>query len=201
MSTSLYADALAPFLAEVQRMRPVEAEVIDAHTHLGLDEDGRSLTLEQLLLQLDQAEARRACVFPLHDPERHPAYRLPNDRVLAWAARKRRTARALLPSGPLRRPTRGERKVPRGGGAGDQAAPPRAGFRLRRRGYGRGLRARRKRPRTDPHSRGTRPAAARSRARRSRPASSRGRADPRARSDLRPGNHHDRPGRPSGHPV
>ena len=67
-------------------MRPVEAEVIDAHTHLGLDEDGRSLTLEQLLLQLDQAEARRACVFPLHDPERHPAYRLPNDRVLAWAA-------------------------------------------------------------------------------------------------------------------
>jgi hypothetical protein len=85
MSTSLYADALAPFVAEVQRMRPAEAEVIDAHTHLGLDEDGRSLTLEQLLLQLDQAEARRACVFPLHDPERHPAYRLPNDRVLAWA--------------------------------------------------------------------------------------------------------------------
>jgi hypothetical protein len=25
-------------------------------------------------------------VFPLHDPERHPAYRKPNDRVLAWAA-------------------------------------------------------------------------------------------------------------------
>jgi hypothetical protein len=86
MSSSLYADALAPFVAEVQRMRPAEAEVIDAHTHLGLDEDGRSLTLEQLLSQLDQAEARRACVFPLHDPERHPAYRLPNDRVLAWAA-------------------------------------------------------------------------------------------------------------------
>ena len=86
MSSSLYADALAPFVAEVERMRPAEAEVIDAHTHLGLDEDGRSLTLEQLLAQLDQAEARRACVFPLHDPERHPAYSLPNDRVLAWAA-------------------------------------------------------------------------------------------------------------------
>ena len=25
-------------------------------------------------------------MFPLHDPERNPAYRVPNDRVLAWAA-------------------------------------------------------------------------------------------------------------------
>ena len=80
-----YTDALAPFLAEAAQLRPADAEVIDAHTHLGLDEDGRSLTLEQLLEQLDAAEARRACVFPLHDPERHPSYRLPNDRVLAWA--------------------------------------------------------------------------------------------------------------------
>jgi predicted TIM-barrel fold metal-dependent hydrolase len=82
---SLYAEALAPFLAETAGLRPPGAEIIDAHTHLGLDEDGRSLTLEQLLCQLDAADARRACVFPLHDPERHPSYRLPNDRVLAWA--------------------------------------------------------------------------------------------------------------------
>ena len=85
MNRALYADALAPFLADVRRLRPPETEVIDAHTHLGLDEDGRSLTLEQLLGELDDAEARRACVFPLHDPERRPAYSLPNDRVLAWA--------------------------------------------------------------------------------------------------------------------
>ena len=80
-----YAEALAPFLTETARLRPAGAEVIDAHTHLGLDEDGRSLTLEQLLGQLDMAEARRACVFPLHDPERKPAYSVPNDRVLGWA--------------------------------------------------------------------------------------------------------------------
>jgi predicted TIM-barrel fold metal-dependent hydrolase len=86
MSSSIYADAVAPFLAEVERLRPAGVEVIDAHTHLGLDEDGRSLNLAQLLAQLDDAGARRACVFPLHDPERHPAYRVPNDRVLAWAA-------------------------------------------------------------------------------------------------------------------
>jgi hypothetical protein len=85
VSDSLYAQALAPFLAEVDRLCPVGAEVFDAHTHLGLDEDGRSLTLEQLLASLDEAAARRACVFPLHDPERRPAYRVPNDRVLGWA--------------------------------------------------------------------------------------------------------------------
>jgi hypothetical protein len=86
VNDALYAEALAPFLAEVASLRPPGAEVIDAHTHLGLDEDGRSLTLEQLLSQLDAAEARRACVFPLHDPERRPAYALPNDRVLGWAS-------------------------------------------------------------------------------------------------------------------
>jgi hypothetical protein len=46
---------------------------------------GRSLTLEQLHEQLDAAGATRACVFPLHDPERKPSYSVPNDRVLAWA--------------------------------------------------------------------------------------------------------------------
>jgi hypothetical protein len=83
---SLYAAALAPFLTEAERLLPAGAEVLDAHTHLGLDEDGRSLTLAELLAQLDEAGARRACVFPLHDPARRPSYRVPNDRVLAWAA-------------------------------------------------------------------------------------------------------------------
>ncbi len=85
MSASLYADALVPFLAEDERLRPAGAEAFDAHTHLGLDEDGRSLDLRTLLSQLDHARARRACVFPLHDPERKPSYSVPNDRVLRWA--------------------------------------------------------------------------------------------------------------------
>ena len=29
---------------------------------------------------------RRALVFPLHEADRPPAYRVPNDRVLGWAA-------------------------------------------------------------------------------------------------------------------
>jgi uncharacterized protein len=85
VNAKLYDEALAPFLAEVERLRPQDAETVDAHTHLGLDEDGRSLTLAQLLAQLDDAGAQRACVFPLHDPARKPAYTVPNDRVLAWA--------------------------------------------------------------------------------------------------------------------
>jgi uncharacterized protein len=85
VNQSDYSSALAPFLAEVTQLLPAGAEPFDAHTHLGLDEDGRSLSLERLLAQLDDAGARRACVFPLHDPDRHPAYRVPNDRVLGWA--------------------------------------------------------------------------------------------------------------------
>ncbi|HEY3758288.1 MAG TPA: amidohydrolase family protein [Solirubrobacteraceae bacterium] len=85
MDHALYAAALAPFAKEAQDLLPTDAEVLDAHTHLGLDEDGRSLSLAELLAQLDEAGARRACVFPLHDPERRPSYSLPNDRVLAWA--------------------------------------------------------------------------------------------------------------------
>lgn len=85
MSGSLYADALAPFLADAKRMRPSDGEVFDAHTHLGLDEDGRSLALGTLLSQLDDAGAMRACVFALHDPDRRPSYTVPNDRILGWA--------------------------------------------------------------------------------------------------------------------
>jgi len=85
VNESLYAEALVPFLAETERLRPPDCELIDAHTHLGLDEDGRSLTLAQLLSLMDAAGARRACVFPLHDPERRPGYRVPNDRVLEWS--------------------------------------------------------------------------------------------------------------------
>jgi len=76
--------AMAPFAAELEELRPATV-VLDAHTHLGLDEDGRSLSLSGLLALLDQAGVERAFVFPLHDPDRRPAYRIPNDRVLEWA--------------------------------------------------------------------------------------------------------------------
>ena len=78
--------ALQSLAAELDQLLPADAIVVDAHTHLGRDEDGQSQTPEQLLEFLDQVRPdARACTFPFHDPERSPAYRLPNDRVLRWA--------------------------------------------------------------------------------------------------------------------
>ena len=85
MSGTLFETAFAPFAAELRELVPARG-VVDAHTHLGHDEDGRSLDLDSLLGALSEVAAdARACVFPLHDPERRPAYRRPNDRVLEWA--------------------------------------------------------------------------------------------------------------------
>jgi predicted TIM-barrel fold metal-dependent hydrolase len=73
-------------VAEVHALLPTGAVVVDAHTHLGRDEDGQSLDPAGLIGFLDQVgPTTRACTFPLHDPERTPAYRVPNDRVLRWA--------------------------------------------------------------------------------------------------------------------
>jgi predicted TIM-barrel fold metal-dependent hydrolase len=78
-------DPYAALGAELAQLAPATG-VLDAHTHLGADEDGRSLDPETLVAALEEVDpAGRAVVFPFHDPERHPAYRLPNDRVLAWA--------------------------------------------------------------------------------------------------------------------
>lgn len=80
------ATAFAPLAAEMNALLPAGAVVIDAHTHLGRDEDGQSLQPAQLISFLDQVgPTARACTFPLHDPERTPGYRVPNDRVLRWA--------------------------------------------------------------------------------------------------------------------
>ena len=59
---------------------------IDPHTHLGLDEDGMSQTLEELITHLDVHKVAKAVTFPLHDPDRGENYTVPNDRVLEWAA-------------------------------------------------------------------------------------------------------------------
>lgn len=115
VSTTLYTNALAPFLEEVERLRPAGGEVFDAHTHLGLDEDGRSLDLPTLLSQLDAAGASRACVFPLHDPERKPSYSVPNDRVLTWAGESENRLIPFCRLDPAEAPiAEGERCLARG---------------------------------------------------------------------------------------
>ena len=61
---------------ELSVLLPAGSTVIDAHTHLGDDEDGHSQDLPSLLGQLDALGPNtRACVFALHDPTaiRHTA--------------------------------------------------------------------------------------------------------------------------------
>ena len=70
------------------------AERIDAHTHLGLDEDGMAQTPEELVGFMDAHRVQLSVTFPLHDPDRGSDYRVPNDRVLDWCAA---TAGRVLP--------------------------------------------------------------------------------------------------------
>jgi len=67
-------------------LRPPALRVWDAHTHLGVDEDGFTLTVEELLETMRAQGVERAFSFPLNDPDRRPGYRVPNDRVMRWAA-------------------------------------------------------------------------------------------------------------------
>lgn len=76
---------MRPFAEEADRLQPPDIEVWDAHAHLGVDEDGMRLDPARLLRMMDRSGIARSLVFPLHDPDRHPAYRRPNDRVLEWA--------------------------------------------------------------------------------------------------------------------
>jgi predicted TIM-barrel fold metal-dependent hydrolase len=72
--------------AASRALLPAGLRIWDAHTHLGADEDGFA---QDPVEQLDDMRAHgvgRAFAFPFNDPERAPGYRLPNDRVLAWAA-------------------------------------------------------------------------------------------------------------------
>jgi len=72
-------------VAAARALLPADIRLWDVHTHLGVDEDGMAQTPDQLLAEMQAAGVERAFTFPLNDPERAPAYRLPNDRVLDWA--------------------------------------------------------------------------------------------------------------------
>ena len=64
---------------------PPDAELFDAHVHLGLDIDGMRGDLEELLRIQQAHRISRSFVFCLDEPDRHPGFRAPNDRTLAFA--------------------------------------------------------------------------------------------------------------------
>src|SRR5947199_5478151 len=72
---------------ELRRELPADAEIFDAHVHLGTDIDGFRGDYEELERIQKRFGISRAFVFCLDEPDRHPAFRAANDRTLAYAER------------------------------------------------------------------------------------------------------------------
>jgi uncharacterized protein len=70
---------------EVAALRPNDAEIFDAHVHVGTDIDGFVSTLDDLLAFLAKDGVSRAFAFCLDEPDREPAFRAANDRTLESA--------------------------------------------------------------------------------------------------------------------
>jgi predicted TIM-barrel fold metal-dependent hydrolase len=75
----------ARYEEDLARILPAGTDVFDVHTHLGHDIDGMTGELGQLLGIMDRFGVSRAFTFCLDEPDRHPAFRAANDRVLGWA--------------------------------------------------------------------------------------------------------------------
>jgi uncharacterized protein len=72
---------------ELRKMLPEGAEIFDAHVHLGHDIDGMVGLYEQLEGRLDEYGISRCFMFCMDEHDRHPAFRVPNDRTLAAGER------------------------------------------------------------------------------------------------------------------
>jgi predicted TIM-barrel fold metal-dependent hydrolase len=68
---------------------PAEVEIVDAHVHLGNDIDGMSGVYEELEGLQNRYGVSRSVVFCMDELDREPAFRAPNDRILAFAERSR----------------------------------------------------------------------------------------------------------------
>jgi predicted TIM-barrel fold metal-dependent hydrolase len=84
--TARFEELLQRHIDRAAALQPPDLRVWDAHTHLGVDEDGMTLSAQELMEMMRAQGVERAFTFPLNDPDRRPAYSVPNDRVLEWAA-------------------------------------------------------------------------------------------------------------------
>jgi predicted TIM-barrel fold metal-dependent hydrolase len=85
---------IAAYEEELRNELPEGAEIFDAHVHLGNDIDGFSGVYEELERIFDRVGVSRAFMFCMDEPDRHPAFRVPNDRTLEYA---RRSEGRLIP--------------------------------------------------------------------------------------------------------
>jgi predicted TIM-barrel fold metal-dependent hydrolase len=78
---------IAGYDRELRSTLPEDAEIFDAHVHLGLDIDGFRGIYEELEKELDSFGATRCFMFCMDEPDRHPGFRAPNDRTLEFGKR------------------------------------------------------------------------------------------------------------------
>jgi len=81
------ATIVEAYAAELRYEVPEGVYLFDAHTHLGDDIDGMHGSYEELVGMLDRYGFAGAFVFCLDEPDREPAFCVPNDRTLAHANR------------------------------------------------------------------------------------------------------------------
>src|SRR6266566_2857523 len=85
---------IAGYDEELARELPQGAEIFDAHVHLGHDIDGMAGVYEELEAIGERYGISRYFMFCMDEPDRHPAFRAPNDRTLEYA---RRSGGRLIP--------------------------------------------------------------------------------------------------------
>jgi uncharacterized protein len=78
---------IAAYDEELRRELPADAEIFDAHVHLGHDIDGFTGVYEDLERINDRYGISRCFMFCMDELDRHPAFRAANDRTLAFAER------------------------------------------------------------------------------------------------------------------
>jgi predicted TIM-barrel fold metal-dependent hydrolase len=87
-------ELVARYDGDVQALLPPEAQIFDAHLHLGRDIDGMVGDYDQLEALMAQYGVGHAFMFCLDEPDRHPAFRAANNRTLEFSAR---SGRRLIP--------------------------------------------------------------------------------------------------------
>jgi predicted TIM-barrel fold metal-dependent hydrolase len=80
-------ELFAAFEAQLRAELPARLAPFDAHVHLGNDIDGMVGRYEELEAMLDRYGFSRCFMFCLDEPDRHPGFRLPNDRTLEYSER------------------------------------------------------------------------------------------------------------------
>ncbi len=111
---------------ELRSSCPPDADIFDAHLHLGHDIDGMVGDYDQLLELMDDYGISRAFMFCLDEPDRHPAFTR-RERPHARVRRAlERPADPVRPPRPERVADRGGAPLPRRRRARHQAPPARA---------------------------------------------------------------------------